>query len=128
MEIDQRFEVIEAENDRLRDRVEQLERALFGGEIPLPLEWRLSGTEARVFGTLISRELVTKDVLMTALYSLRPDTDEPEMKICDVFICKLRKKLKPFGITIHTSWGRGWTLDPRDRERFKSNEKIEGTQ
>ena len=42
--------------------------------------------------------------------------DEPELKIIDVFVCKLRKKLsaasndEPY---IHTVWGRGYVLrDP----------------
>jgi two-component system cell cycle response regulator CtrA len=38
--------------------------------------------------------------------------DEPEMKIIDVFICKLRKKLQVFGAghLISTVWGRGYML------------------
>jgi two-component system, cell cycle response regulator CtrA len=45
--------------------------------------------------------------------------DEPELKIIDVFICKIRKKLanasngKDY---IETVWGRGYTLrDPDER-------------
>ena len=46
--------------------------------------------------------------------------DEPEVKIIDVFICKIRKKLttatggKDY---IETVWGRGYVLrDPRPEE------------
>jgi two-component system cell cycle response regulator CtrA len=46
--------------------------------------------------------------------------DEPELKIIDVFICKLRKKLVPAcGGTdyIETMWGRGYMLgDPEQGE------------
>jgi len=41
--------------------------------------------------------------------------DEPEMKIIDVFICKLRKKLAQAGAPnlIGTVWGRGYMVrDP----------------
>jgi two-component system cell cycle response regulator CtrA len=41
--------------------------------------------------------------------------DEPEVKIIDVFICKLRKKLAQAGAAsvIGTVWGRGYTVrDP----------------
>jgi two-component system cell cycle response regulator CtrA len=41
--------------------------------------------------------------------------DEPEVKIIDVFICKLRKKLAQAGAgeLIGTVWGRGYVLrDP----------------
>ena len=38
--------------------------------------------------------------------------DEPEIKIIDVFICKLRKKLAQAGADglIGTIWGRGYIL------------------
>jgi two-component system cell cycle response regulator CtrA len=39
--------------------------------------------------------------------------DEPEMKIIDVFICKLRKKLADASMGkdyIETVWGRGYML------------------
>ena len=44
--------------------------------------------------------------------------DEPELKIIDVFICKLRKKLSQVSggeSYIDTVWGRGYVLrDPED--------------
>jgi two-component system cell cycle response regulator CtrA len=53
---------------------------------------------------------LTKEAFLNHLYGGR---DEPELKIIDVFICKLRKKLanasggKDY---IETVWGRGYTL------------------
>jgi two-component system cell cycle response regulator CtrA len=56
---------------------------------------------------------LTKEMFLNQLYG---GLDEPEMKIIDVFICKLRKKLgKASGGRNHieTVWGRGYTLgDP----------------
>jgi two-component system cell cycle response regulator CtrA len=43
--------------------------------------------------------------------------DEPELKIIDVFICKLRKKLQAAAGDhfIETVWGRGYVLrDPHE--------------
>lgn len=51
---------------------------------------------------------------MMAMYSDRVDV-EPEIKIVDVFVCKLRKKLKPFGVSIVTVWGHGYSLEDRHR-------------
>jgi two-component system cell cycle response regulator CtrA len=46
--------------------------------------------------------------------------DEPELKIIDVFICKLRKKLANASSGknyIETVWGRGYVLrEPNDAE------------
>jgi two-component system cell cycle response regulator CtrA len=45
--------------------------------------------------------------------------DEPEMKIIDVFICKLRKKLAQAGVDalIGTVWGRGYMMRDQAPER-----------
>jgi two-component system cell cycle response regulator CtrA len=51
--------------------------------------------------------------------------DEPELKIIDVFICKLRKKLGEATDGenyIETVWGRGYVL--RDPEPAMNAEKI----
>jgi two-component system cell cycle response regulator CtrA len=60
---------------------------------------------------------LTKEMFLNHLYG---GMDEPEMKIIDVFICKLRKKLfvasggKNY---IETVWGRGYVLRLPDDEQ-----------
>jgi two-component system, cell cycle response regulator CtrA len=103
------LDIMQEQLDQLRERVRQLEEALCPPSVVIPVEWRLTGSEARVFAHLTTKDLVTKDSLMAAMYSDRAD-EEPEKKIVDVFICKLRKKLKPFGIEIDTVWGQGYSL------------------
>ena len=66
---------------------------------------------------------VTKEMLLNHLYggvaSSKPPRAEPELKIIDVFVCKLRKKLaRATGGNhyIETIWGRGYLLrDPTPR-------------
>ena len=51
--------------------------------------------------------------------------DEPELKIIDVFICKLRKKLAEATSGenyIETVWGRGYVL--RDPEPVMNTKKL----
>lgn len=71
----------------------------------------LTRQELDILLLLHSRVLrvVQKQAIMDHLYQLSPDV-EPEPKILDVFICKMRKKLKPLGVSIQTSWGRGYSL------------------
>ena len=61
---------------------------------------------------------LTKEVFLNHLYG---GMDEPELKIIDVFICKLRKKLANASNGknyIETVWGRGYALrEPRAVER-----------
>ena len=57
---------------------------------------------------------LTKEMFLNHLYG---GMDEPEVKIIDVFICKLRKKIEKIsgegGGCIETVWGRGYVLrDP----------------
>jgi len=59
---------------------------------------------------------LTKDMFMSHLYN---GLDDPEMKIIDVFMCKLRKKLSGAGVegAIETVWGRGYVLrDPAETQ------------
>lgn len=59
---------------------------------------------------------MTKEMIIDHLYSGR---DEPDLKIIDVFICKMRNKLAEAGAGtsgyIETVWGQGYAL--RDPER-----------
>lgn len=101
----------QAEIDMLRERIRQLEDVLMPATARVRIEWRLTPSEARVFSHLTTREVATKQSIMLAIYSDR--LDEPEIKIVDVFICKMRKKLLPFGVVIETVWGIGYALKSR---------------
>lgn len=117
---DARVDGLEADNQRLRDRIDELERLLGMDSSSVnrfPVEWRLTPSEARVLGFLATREQASKEAIMLALYVERPD-DPPEIKIVDVFICKLRKKVKNFGIEIETLWGQGYRLSRVMRARL----------
>ena len=64
---------------------------------------------------------LTKEMFLNHLYN---GMDEPELKIIDVFVCKLRKKLAAVSdeeVYIHTVWGRGYVLrDPDGDEKLAS--------
>ena len=66
---------------------------------------------------LRSGAAVTKETVLNHFYG---GMDEPEPKIIDVYICKIRKKLSDAtgGLNfIETLWGRGYRLrDPSDQE------------
>ena len=74
----------------------------------------LTGKEYAILELLMLRKgmVLTKEAFLNHLYG---GMDEPEVKIIDVFICKLRKKLAQAGADnlIGTVWGRGYMLrDP----------------
>jgi DNA-binding response OmpR family regulator len=74
----------------------------------------LTGIEGTVMRELVNSfpNVVSKDALHRALYELDPEGGA-EPKIVDVIVCKIRKKVKPLGIEIDTSWGRGYALSVR---------------
>jgi len=75
----------------------------------------LTGKEYGILELLSLRKgtTLTKEMFLNHLYN---GMDEPELKIIDVFVCKLRKKLAMASSDetyIHTVWGRGYVLrDP----------------
>jgi two-component system cell cycle response regulator CtrA len=80
----------------------------------------LTGKEYAILELLTLRKgmILTKETFLNHLYG---GMDEPEMKIIDVFICKLRKKLAQAGASnlIGTVWGRGYMMrEPEQRQVF----------
>ena len=82
----------------------------------------LTGKEYQMLELLALRKGTTlsKEMFLNNLYG---GMDEPELKIIDVFICKLRKKLASASggkDYIETVWGRGYMLrEPTDEEQAK---------
>jgi len=112
-------DALEEENEELRERILQLEKEL-GMHIEVPLMFDITASEARVLGALLERDLVTKETGMLALYSDKPLDSEVEIKIVDVFICKLRRKLKKWDVEILTAWGRGYYLDEENKAKVRA--------
>ncbi|MGF1445157.1 MAG: response regulator transcription factor CtrA [Pikeienuella sp.] len=85
----------------------------------------LTGKEYQMLELLSLRKgsTLTKEMFLNHLYG---GMDEPEVKIIDVFICKLRKKLTSATggeNYIETVWGRGYVLrDPLTQELPETGE------
>ena len=82
----------------------------------------LTGKEYGILELLSLRKgtTLTKEMFLNHLYG---GMDEPELKIIDVFVCKLRKKLSTSTggeNYIETVWGRGYVL----REPTDADERI----
>lgn len=82
----------------------------------------LTGKEYQMLELLSLRKgtTLTKEMFLNHLYG---GMDEPELKIIDVFICKLRKKLSEAtggDNHIETVWGRGYVL--RDPEPMSQHD------
>ncbi|MAZ02618.1 response regulator transcription factor [Sneathiella sp.] len=84
----------------------------------------LTGKEYGMLELLSLRKgtTLTKEMFLNHLYG---GMDEPELKIIDVFVCKLRKKLAAAtngDNYIETVWGRGYVLrDPDENVQAKAS-------
>ena len=84
----------------------------------------LTAKEFRIVEFLSLRKcaVLSKDAFLSHLYG---GIDEPEPKIIDVFICKLRRKLVDAGadgLSIDTIWGQGYVL--RETRNYAALEKT----
>ncbi|MGV6840520.1 MAG: response regulator transcription factor CtrA [Planktomarina sp.] len=87
----------------------------------------LTGKEYQMLELLSLRKgtTLTKEMFLNHLYG---GMDEPELKIIDVFICKLRKKLAEANggeSHIETVWGRGYVL--RDPQPIDVSHRLAAT-
>lgn len=89
------------------------------------IQVHLTNKEYAILELLALRKgsVLTKEMFLNHLYS---SMDEPEIKIIDVFVCKLRKKLADAsgGVNyIETVWGRGYML--KDNENSENKNLLE---
>lgn len=94
--------------------------------------FRLTKLMASFMLVLVKREEADKTTLHRVIESQRAqranrpnNPEETDPKMVDVVICNLRKKLKPFALTINTLWGRGYYLDAKDRQTVLSSVERE---
>lgn len=85
----------------------------------------LTNKEFEILELLVRRRgiVISKEMVMDHLYG---GIDEPDIKIVDVFICKLRKKMQEIGghdvgKIIRTVWGRGYMIDNSQIEASRTS-------
>lgn len=119
---------LEAEAEAWRVKAEELalgveQDAFFKCRNP----FKLSRYEQRLLVALLCRPNgMSKGTILDALYAHRNSDEVPELKIVDVFICKLRGKLEAHGFprtAVETLWGRGYRI--ADGQRTPLAEALE---
>jgi DNA-binding response OmpR family regulator len=105
------IEQLEAEVARLRALVGELTASDRGVQLRGVL--RLSPQEARLLALIEAKGKASRDAIYGAIFE-DIHGDGPELKIVDVIICKLRRKLREQNATgsIQTVWGWGYELSP----------------
>lgn len=107
----------------MRDRVLQLEQILGIDSSETGRIREAFGLEpdlARILGMLLKRNFVSHESLYTVMYGHRPECEWPDAKVLDVQICKLRRRLKTYEITIKTRWGEGWSISIANKAKARA--------
>jgi two-component system cell cycle response regulator CtrA len=100
----------------LRDRVEELEQIL-GMKNDQLYVLGLSFTPTKLLGLILHRKRVSRDQAMVALYD--GCNDRPDDRVIDVYMCHIRKALKPHDIQIETLWSVGWSMTEGNKQRLR---------
>lgn len=109
-----------ADPSQLLDRIELLEQEL-GLKTDFPPEFSIPRNMMPLLGILLKREIISREGALIAIYSGMPNSwgKEPDPKIIDVFICKLRTRLKRYGIKVSCKWGLGYFMDGENKRRLR---------
>ena len=109
-----------AERETLMDRIDQLETELgLRNEVPPILG--IPRNMGRLLAMLLKREVVTREGAVLAIYSGMQNAwgKEPDPKIIDVFVCKLRVRLRKYGIKVSCKWGLGYFMDGENKRKLR---------
>jgi two-component system cell cycle response regulator CtrA len=80
---------------------------------------QMTRKEAVVAAAIVKYGHASKSSIYHALYGGLDIDEQREPKIVDVFVCKIRKKLRPFGVEIDTQWGVGYKMSPENVARLR---------
>lgn len=111
--------ILEEENESLREQIIALKKLLIS-ERTMPFEFCLTESETVILNMLLKKQCASKEDLLTAISFGKSFEEEPEIKIIDVFICKMRQKLARFNIAINTKWGSGYYLTPETKQHINT--------
>ena len=82
----------------------------------------LTKTEMEIFTLLweVRPRVLSQENLLKKLYWQGSVDEEPEVKIIDVFVCKIRKQIAEMPISLETVWGRGYRIKLLGEDNVKN--------
>lgn len=73
-----------------------------------------SPAQTLIFALLMSRPFATKGMIHAVIdgrrLDRRQDYTDIDRKLIEVFVCRMRQRLRPYGIEIKTVWGQGYQI------------------
>ena len=76
--------------------------------------------QCEMVGFMLRRAVATRTGMFIALFGARPECDQPDMKLIDVQMVRVRGTLLALGIEVQTAWGSGgWYLSGADKATLR---------
>lgn len=102
-----KIERLEIENQSLRDALRS--------PLPVAINGLFSPLERITLEVLLRHKLATNERIYSALTAHHYSGDLPDLQIVKVYVCKVRRKLKPFGVEIFSLHSTGYGLTDQGR-------------
>jgi two-component system, cell cycle response regulator CtrA len=107
--------------EELTEELRQVKEFVYARTYEAPREFNLTPLEERVLGVLLRHDRTVPRPVLFASSRDVPQTlaiTEGE-KLIQCIVCKVRGKIKPFGLSIETVWGIGYRLTNETRTRLQ---------
>ena len=104
------------EKAELLERIRYLETTMYRRDWEVPREFGLTRQEGQFLACLLAKSgFRSHDFILDAINRGNTFSDS---RLSQVIACKVRRKLKPWGISIERNWGLGYGLTEPDRHRL----------
>ena len=117
------------EAEQLQNRILELQSLLGVGDDDVSKILAILDTtpqQAEIVGFLLRRSIASRDAIYAVLFGARPECDQPDIKLIDVQMVKVRSALKKVGIDLRTEWGAGcWGIRAPDKAKLRSMMNME---
>lgn len=104
---------LQSELDEAESQLNDMRETYLNAEKLWPA-FMLSPAEMLIFSLLMDRPHATRGMIHKAMdfrrIDHRQDYTDHDRKLIDTIICKMRRRLKPYGIEIKTVWGHGYQI------------------
>jgi DNA-binding response OmpR family regulator len=104
-----------------REEIRQLRETLRPSNVTRYRELYLTGSEQAVLQIIVTVQGVCpRERLFQGLYGSRCETSQPDPRIINVHVSRLRRKLGAHGIQIDSVRGAGVFMQPESKERLRA--------
>ena len=110
-----RIAYLEKQLETLQDKYDHL-LAGMGQKLRFPSAFKLTKHQEIVLGVIFTRQIAYISMIDAAMYAHKPiEIETPPHQLIKVFIYHIRKRLKPFGLSIKTNFAVGYSMSPKDK-------------